>query len=76
MGGSCGIEPHRAATSGDPKSFWCADNTSVLVEKLLRGAYFFFMGGMHVGFSLGSANQLATLFNVKYGWDESQQDIY
>ena len=43
---------------------------------LVMFVFLIFMGGMHVGFSLGSANQLATLFNVKYGWDESQQDIY
>ena len=36
-----------------------------------------FLGGMHVGFSIGSANQLATLFNVKYGWKPGyDQDIH
>ena len=34
------------------------------------------MGGFHVGFAIGCANQLATLFDVKYGWDESQQSLY
>ena len=34
------------------------------------------MGGFHLGFAVGCTNQLATLFNVKYGWDESQQSFY
>ena len=35
------------------------------------------LGGFHVGFSIGSANQLATLFNVKYGWTtESEKSIH
>ena len=35
------------------------------------------LGAMHVGFSMSSANQLAALFNAKYGWTtDSEKSIH
>ena len=35
------------------------------------------IGAWHVGFTIASANQLTTLFNVKYGWtSQSDQTLY
>lgn len=31
------------------------------------------LGSLHVGFSMASANQLAALFNAKYGWDTKSE---
>ena len=33
------------------------------------------LGAWHVGYSIASANQVATLLNVKYGWTEAQQPL-
>ncbi len=37
---------------------------------------FILFGSIHIGFSMSSANQLAALFNAKYGWSEEQQPFY
>ena len=34
------------------------------------------LGGIQIGFSLSSANQLATLLNLKYGWPEDKQAFH
>ena len=34
------------------------------------------LGSMHVGFSMSSANQLAALFNAKYGWDTKSSQSF
>ena len=55
-----------------------ADNFVLHTKKseIIPFMIFILFGSIHIGFSMSSANQLAALFNAKYGWSEDQQPFY